>query len=81
MSIFDAPYFLTSSRMPETLIELKSESPTLTAVCVCRSCYVARNLKEKPALPHAADDVCSFKGCENPSAFIVAFSPYDLKRQ
>lgn len=67
--------------MPETLIVLKAESPALTAVRVCRSCFVARNLKDKPALPHAESDDCAIKGCENPSAFIVAFSPYDLKQQ
>lgn len=59
---------------------LKQNEPLLVGFCVCRSCFMKLELQHKPHTANASEQTCAVKGCENPSAYIAAVSPFEYKQ-
>lgn len=65
---------------PVQVIPLKTGVPVLSAITCCRSCFIKNGLHHKPHMAYCDEQGCAVKGCENPSAYMVALSPFEISK-
>jgi hypothetical protein len=69
-----------AEKPPSQVLALKKDTQQLVAISVCRSCFMKNSLKHKPHMAYADPIVCAIKGCENPSAYMVSLTPYEMSQ-